>query len=240
MRRRVTAASHLVVLLAIGVPNSCISPRQAVAGVSGSSHDLWAQPDHLLEVEEAVFGSNETGGQACQACHMPHKKERVSYGGTGTPLSQQNISAVTWQMYGSDPSMIDWIDGRIEPAPTGSSKLCLGCHDGITAVNQYDGRLTGAGSVGSRLSVGNTSASLTNNHPISITYEAGRDSQLRDPASAMLANGLSVEALLEDGRVECATCHDVHNDDAMEGTPLLRPVNSGTGTSSQCLLCHDK
>lgn len=247
MKGRVTAVGQVAALLFVGALGPWIGPRQAEAGIAGSVHDLWTRLDRFGDVDETVFGWDDRRGQACRACHMPREADRASYAGAGMRWSINSTAKTTWRMYGSDPSMLDWIDGRIEPAPTGSSKLCLGCHDGGTAVNQYDGRLTGVGSggSGSSLAIGNTFASLINNHPISITYDQGKDSQLRDPSSAILSNGLSVKALLEDGRVECATCHDVHGDDAASGTPLLRPVNaganlSGAGASSLCLLCHDK
>jgi len=152
--------------------------------------------------------------------------------------------------------MLSFIDGSVEPAPAGTSKLCLGCHDGVTAINQYDGRTPadagyGGGTIytmddySASFEIGNTGASLTNNHPISVSYASGVDTQLEDPSSATMANGDTVSSLLVDGRVECSTCHDVHDREAVPGTHLLRfgtkgENGTGQGASALCLACHDK
>ncbi len=199
------------------------------------------------------INSNPARSDGCRFCHMPRTRDAVSYGDLGILWNEQSSTGANWRMYGSDPTMLDWIDGRIETAPTGSSKVCLSCHDGVIAVNQTDGRTAGSNtpSTGatlgypSRVTIGGASGGLTNNHPISIRYAWNRDSQLHNPAYAVMGDGRSVLALLEDGRVECATCHDVHARDITSNRAMLRTTNtganlSGSGASDLCLVCHDK
>ncbi len=101
------------------------------------------------------------------------------------------------------------------------------------------------GDYNSGFTIANTAASLQNNHPLSITYDNVSDTGLFDPATATMNNGDTVTSLLDNGRVECSTCHDVHNRESVGGTHLLRESTkgadvTGAGASDLCFVCHDK
>lgn len=95
------------------------------------------------------------------------------------------------------------------------SALCLTCHDGVLA------------SMSKPMSIG---PDLSNDHPVSITYDshlAAKDKKLAHP------NDLPDTLPLFNGKIECSTCHNVH---APSGTKwLLRMSNS---RSRMCLACH--
>jgi hypothetical protein len=172
---------------------------------------------------------------ACAVCHLPIDRTLAAYGDAGIAWNVLLSTRGSFRMYGSDPDLLGWIDGVVEPAPTGSSKLCLGCHDGISATNE-----TGAAPV-----IGGTSAALTNNHPISVSYAWGQDSRLRDPASSYLPDGRLVAVALEQNRVECATCHIVHGvgdafADVVASGPHGSTTRDGARGSDLCLACHDQ
>ncbi|MFQ5415537.1 MAG: hypothetical protein ACE5FL_00665 [Myxococcota bacterium] len=232
-------------------------------GIANSPHDFTdnvvagvAGPPNIENDAANVNAWNNKRKEICRTCHVPHDHGAVRYGNQGILWNHQLTTKASWQMYASDPLMIDFIDGTIEAAPTGTSKLCLGCHDGVSAVNQYDGKApTDAGYGGGTtylmsaydggFSIGNTAASLTNNHPISVTYDNVADTGLFDPAAATMDNGDTVSSLLDNGRVECSTCHDVHNRESVPGTHLLRESTkgadvTGAGASDLCFVCHDK
>ncbi len=248
MKGALIVSAQLVVLLLLWSGSAHGNANSLDVGIAGSVHDLTGNAHQSTGIGRMAYASGGLRNAICRACHMPHEHAEASYGDAGISWNEEISTKKSWRMYGSDSGMLDWIDGATEPAPTGSSKLCLGCHDGITAVNQYDGRSGGTNkqrmsdSLGYRSSptIGGTSANLTNNHPISITYAWGKDSQLRDPAAAMLGSGHSVQSLLENGRVECATCHDVHNSDVVRGSALLRGGENGSFGGGLCLTCHDK
>ena len=120
--------------------------------------------------------------------------------------------------------------------PTGTSLLCLSCHDGTVALENYGGATGGSAYV----TTGLVGTDLSNDHPISITYDdvmAGNDGGLNLPsstASTVTATGSIQDDLLFSDQIQCASCHDVH------GTAfpsLLRVDNAG---SALCLLCHNK
>lgn len=103
--------------------------------------------------------------------------------------------------------------------PSQTSRLCLSCHDGSVAVDPAGvGGTTGFG------------PGLKDDHPIGFLYDrelVRRDGNLRDPSEI-------APLRLFEGRLECLTCHDVHDD---RYPAMLRMSNSG---SSLCLGCHRK
>ncbi len=230
-------------------------------GIVGSPHDFTDNKviGVVSTIENTAANANAWNNkrkEICRVCHVPHDHGAVRYGNQGILWNHALSTVASWQMYASDPTMLEFLDGTIEAAPAGTSKLCLGCHDGVSAINQYDGKGPADAGYGGGttytmsaydvgFAVGNTAASLTNNHPISITYAYPTDPQLKDPAAATMANGDTVTSLLVQNRLECSTCHDVHDKEAVASTHLLREVTTGadvTGANASklCLVCHDK
>lgn len=121
--------------------------------------------------------------------------------------------------------------------PTGSSKLCLSCHDGTVALGQVRKRksevrmLSGSSRMpGTRANLG---TDLSDDHPISFTYDHGlvkqSDGELRDPST------LRREVRLDNNRqLQCTTCHDPHDDSF--GNFLVMDNRR----SALCVECHDK
>ncbi len=110
--------------------------------------------------------------------------------------------------------------------PKETSRLCLSCHDGSVAIDPAEN----GGTAGFASGPGGITGSLKNDHPIGFVYDrelARRDGSLRDPS------GIGPLKLFE-GRLECLTCHDVHEN---RYPGMLRMSNSG---SSLCLRCHRK
>jgi len=227
----------LTALTAMSVGSAAIAPVRAVQSVT-NVHALSAE--RFGVGDGSISSAGSARDRACRVCH-------------GSPTASVPSGAMVqgaaagWVMYGSDSAQLTWIDGQIESAPTGSSKLCLGCHDGLVAADQYTGSGGASGRAGGGAIplIGGTGARLANNHPISIRYAWGRDPGLRDPNSARMADGRTVSSLLEDGRVECATCHDPHGIASLPGTPLLRETTTGSdrtgrGASQLCFVCHDQ
>jgi predicted CXXCH cytochrome family protein len=181
--------------------------------IAGSVHDF--------------SGDAWSGGEICIACHTPHNALTAPDG----PLWNHELTAATFTTYSS--STLDATIGQ----PGGVSKLCLSCHDGTVAIDSF------GGATGSIMITGNAllGTSLSNDHPISITYDtalANADGELADPSTVTSGLGGTITAdMLFSDQMECASCHDVHNT-VTTGTPsLLRINNAG---SALCLKCHLK
>jgi predicted CXXCH cytochrome family protein len=120
--------------------------------------------------------------------------------------------------------------------PGSTSLLCLSCHDGSVAVNTY-----GNASQLSRFSAIGQDKYLGNHHPVGFDYDAVRsvDKEIRSADAAHLTATTTVrDHLYGPGnvRMECGTCHSVHNTGNSGETLLWR----SDARSKLCLTCHDK
>jgi predicted CXXCH cytochrome family protein len=251
----------VIVLLALALAVG--TEAQPVSDIANTRHNL------------SLSGSGEvraTGqSEMCVFCHTPHSSNTSA----AAPLWNRNLSEATYTSY--DSSSIQALDIA---EPIGSSRLCLSCHDGtlaIGAVLNEPGRGGGDGSIsmqgtavdgtmpaGAGATTGNTrdlGVNLTNDHPISFTYNsalASADGELRDPAAvAHLGVRPTDNPTLPldpngsgDGLMQCTTCHDPHIREAGSFNKFLRvnrfqvnPATGGTFSESSdqiCLACHDK
>lgn len=153
-----------------------------------------------------------SAGEICNTCHTPHNSQSVA----DAPLWNHTITSATYTVYTS--ATLQGTPGQ----PGGVSKLCLSCHDGTVALDSYGGETASTSITGTAL----LGENLSNDHPVSITY--GGNEMVAEATAETLTP-------LWGSKVECASCHDVHNVDG--NTYLLRIDNSG---SNLCLNCHAK
>ncbi len=187
--------------------------------------------------------------EICRVCHVPHDHDYTTKRGLVSGLLWNHaLSSATYTMYTS-PSL----DGAIDSAPTGTSKLCLGCHDGTVALDAFDKNpdnwvgsyLGGSARVpGSNYWSGST-GDLRATHPISIVYDETKDKGLAPKTTTFGGSGTIADVLEGGTKVQCSTCHDVHNEagEAVPGTHLLRIAQTtaqGGTASGLCLTCHVK
>lgn len=196
-----------------------LTAQGAGAGtITGSAHDF--------------SGSAWAGGQICVACHAPHNTAVL----TEAPLWNHALSTATYTLYST--STMNATAGQ----PGGVSKLCLSCHDGTVAVNSFGGT-TGTTMISGSKNLG---TNLTNDHPIGVTYDAAlvtADGALNAITTAVTIGsgtktktGTIASNMLYAGKLECASCHDVHNT-FTSGSNLLKVSSAG---SAICLTCHNK
>ncbi len=171
------------------------------------------------------------GQRICLPCHTPHNARTDV---NNAPLWNHELSEAVYQLYGGTGTL-----NSTPGQPEGSSKLCLSCHDGTVALENFGDVTNGTTYVdGGR----NFGTDLSNDHPISITYDsalATADGGLFDPTSTPSGLGGTIADDLLFGpnndQLQCSSCHDVHN--AEDNNYLLR-VNPAS--SALCLTCHDK
>jgi predicted CXXCH cytochrome family protein len=211
----------------------------SAATIRGTKHDL------------STAGSPGSD-QVCMFCHSPHNANNT-LGTAHVPLWNRYVdTSIVFTPYTSS-TMINQGDN---PSTTPSA-VCLGCHDGTLGYSVVFGTngddkhylISGVGGEGDGSYNENCikchvvhafglpndlkfGKDLRNMHPVAITYPSAPQSpQFRTPTD--VKTGWS-DVKLYNGRVECATCHAVHDPTLV---PFLRKSNSG---SALCLTCHLK
>ena len=201
--------------------------------ITGTAHDL--------------SGQGYAGGQICVVCHTPHGGNTSV---TDAPLWNHAVTTATYSLYSSST-----LNAGPLAQPSGVSKLCLSCHDGTVAIDSFGGATGTNFMLGTNKKTVGAAAqgSLANDHPIGFTYDAAlvtADGSLHNTTNSVTIGtggtrtktGTIASLMLFNGRLECASCHDVHNtftanDGTGTGAPLLRVTKAG---SAICLTCHNK
>ena len=202
------AISFAMLAAALGAASSKLA-------VIGSQHDLSVSGGGPVKSAKT---------DACIFCHAPHNVNPNILPLWNHALSSQSYTTYTSSTYSS---------GAQTPA-SGTSKLCLGCHDGTVAVG-----LTSAqgliATTGTMLATDNLTTNLTTSHPISMTPADDGSLALTLFASPAATKDPAVKLVA--GKVECTTCHDPHNPKTDPVVPMfLSRSNSG---GALCLACHD-
>ena len=228
------------------------------AGIAGSAHDFtdgFKGKGTGSGTGTVVAESWNSRNEICRVCHVPHDHSRPTQRYTNGLLWNHAVSSATYTMY--DIAWSTTLTGTQSTGPDGTAKLCLGCHDGTVAIDTFDNHTSigiffdsTAGGYDSGFKVpgftNGAALDLRGTHPISIEFppgEAGDGTNFTNPASATWASGATVASTLDNGKVQCSTCHDVHAQEAVAGTHLLRTaqrVADGGVASGLCLTCHVK
>jgi predicted CXXCH cytochrome family protein len=199
-----------------------LSSQAARAGtIFGSPHDFRGAPW-------------KRSAEICLPCHVPHSTKTQP-----APLWDPELASDTFTAYSQTRQPAEKSEaGRW---PDGMSKKCLSCHDGIAASEVFGGD---PGSFADPVGYDPVGHSPGHDHPISFIYDtalAARDRDLYDPSvrlSGVAGSSGTIDAdMLFSKRMECASCHDVHNTKAVPGTKLLVRDTAG---SALCLTCHNK
>lgn len=155
---------------------------------------------------------------ACLSCHDGTEAGAVFTGpGTGDNLSANGHSAVYKNTEGLNDQHIPINAGK---AGGGTPLICAKCHDPLDMVF-YAPRKALTEMAG---------PDLRNDHPISMQYPLANANFISPPDAAKGWGDIK----LYDGKVECPTCHNVHDP---TNAPFLRATNMG---SALCLRCHIK
>jgi hypothetical protein len=263
----------LALLLFTALAQAQIAATNKISDVRGTKHNLSAAGDGSATPsggtvpERAVKATSET--QVCVFCHTPHE----ATSGIVAPLWNRKLSGATYTPYTS--SSLEADAAQLAAAPGGSSKLCLSCHDGTMAIDKVNvlngiknATIAMTGTTAGKMPIANAGTGFTrnlgldlsNDHPISFTYDstlAGRDGELRSPDGALVGNrvrGATPPKLpLENNQMQCATCHDPHLRDKtasngnakflrMNRFQVTQPTGGAFSAASDtiCLACHDK
>jgi predicted CXXCH cytochrome family protein len=198
----------LMVLLITGISPSAFAqgPEDFGQGIEQSPHDF----SHSLWLSLSKM---------CNVCHTLHD-ETLPIKRYRDGLSwKHEIFSVSYIMYHSywGDSFVETRDkttqrssiGKRSNLPDGLSKFCLACHDGIIAPDVF-----------------------ILHHFVSAEYVKST-SHLRDPDLTIFGLSGTISEVLDRGKIQCSSCHDVHGVESIPNTKLLRAE-----TPKLCITCH--
>ncbi|RMF86812.1 MAG: hypothetical protein D6739_02605 [Nitrospirae bacterium] len=156
----------------------------------------------------------------CIFCHTPHRA---------------SSTVLLWNRADPTTTYIPYSSSTAPQAvgqPTGSSRLCLSCHDGTIALGALGSMATEVQMTQRFLDTGPAAlgTDLSDDHPISFVYDtalSNANPEYKDPS--LLLEPITLDA---NGELQCSTCHDPHDDTFGD---FLRMDNRG---SALCLQCH--
>ncbi len=218
----------LVVLMTAGIASFALAAGNG-AGITNSPHDFSATIPTL-------------NGEICRICHSPHDHHVTAQNYLEGLLWNHTMSSATYTMYDNTMTGTQFLDGAVDAQPTGTAKMCLACHDGTVAVDSYENHAGGTYVLPTYAEIpgfaDGANRDLRGTHPISIVYDDVADGWLK-PVTAPMGGSGTIGDVLENNKVQCMSCHDVHDApiEAISGTPLLRVTDAG---SAICLACHVK
>ncbi len=189
----------------------------SIAVIQGSVHDLSARGITT---------------EICNVCHTPH----TIIDNAPAPLWNHEVSTEVYTMYNS--STMDYPAEALGPGSP--SRLCLSCHDGTVSIDAYGGN---PGDPDNKLSgIFSKGTDLRDDHPVGILWKHqtqgnGATTKCLNCHDAFNVTGpRGKELKFFNGRVECPSCHDVHNNQVMDVKLLRKPLAG----SQLCLHCHPK
>jgi predicted CXXCH cytochrome family protein len=188
-------------------------------GILSTKHNLSKSGRGTIKTVDEV--------QVCIFCHIPHHATEVK------PLWSRPSVSTVYDIYSSTTR-------SAKPGqPTGSSRLCLSCHDGTIAVGALINNVTipMAGGVTTlplerATNLGGVMGKdLTNDHPISFAFTTdlvAKNGQLKLPSQ------INPKLKLDAGQnIQCTTCHNPHTN------PYGKFLVIDNNASALCVSCHN-
>jgi len=205
-------------LLSLGVQEDPDSKQQQAA------EQAEGVAEKIAEVRRGVRGgkhdfSQATGraGDACGACHVPHIQ--------AIQTEADSTGQTALKMYRMGGQREVFVPDRYMPGPT--SLICLGCHDGTVASSTIG--TSHALAAGQREGFRLPDGFVWDDHPIGVPYPA--NPKKYRPRGFVEKLGVR----LPQGRLECVSCHDPHNEAGLDDMLVM-----SNRRSALCLTCHIK
>jgi len=212
-----------------------------------------AHPHNLSSLNTGGVGSIHApaGGetQICKFCHTPHGAASRPLWNRPDPVGPNGDGS--FPLYGGSSLVIDDVgvvgDSQYgqNPYPNGASRMCMSCHDGVTAIGEVVSEAAELANL-SMLEKGTIDLSVS--HPISFVYNStvaglinaqkndGGTDTYQLPGSNALLDGQS--------RMQCNTCHNPHLDTRDDGgtynLPMWRKYSGVENDDYEwtCQQCH--
>lgn len=174
-----------------------------------------------------------TTNRGCGVCHTTHQSIPI----TSAPLWNHEATVVAGYLLYDSPTF-DGVSTINDPGA--SSRLCLSCHDGTVALENFGGNTSGSNFIPQSARIGGVAGNdLRSEHPISFDYTdalANSDGGLFPPTTTNSGLGSTIDNdMLFNNKMECASCHDVHN-----RFGVMHLLKMSNANSELCLTCHNK
>jgi len=211
-----------------------------------------AHPHNLSSLNTGGGIHAPSGGetQICKFCHTPHGAASKPLWNRPDPVGPNGDGS--FPLYGGsddlvidDPEVVGDSKYGQNPYPNGASRMCMSCHDGVTAIGEV---VNGPEvQLNREMSVEGT-IDLSVSHPISFVY----NSTVAGLINAQKNNGgtntyqLPGSNALLDGqdRMQCNSCHNPHvdtrNDSGTYDLPMWRKYTGVENVDYEwtCEQCH--
>ncbi len=182
-----------------------VLPLTASAGLRETPHNLSPRRGGVAAAGRSVPMSGRD--DLCFFCHTPHSAAAQR------GLWNQELAPVIYKLYESSTTQ-----AQVQQ-PTGSSRLCLSCHDGVIAKGGIKGDADST-----------LGTDLSDDHPVSFVYDQSLATRRRELVSP---SSLTGNVRLDDTRqMQCTSCHDAHLDRHPKFL-VTDPAYSGL-----CVTCH--
>lgn len=198
----------------------------------------------------------EHNTEICIFCHTPHNSSPQG------PLWNRSNTSTIFGRYSSATLIIRKTAAAQYGEPTGSSRLCLSCHDGVSALGLLLGAVVpinmGSNDRITGVAMFDANKIKTGHHPISFVYNDAVLAAIQaDPLKSLQTYRLpTLEQVKLDSskQMQCTTCHNPHQNQSTEETYVTPPnvgrkiapfwVYGATGSAvsdrdTVCLNCHN-
>jgi hypothetical protein len=213
-------------------------------GANQHPHNLSSRNTNADGIHAPAGGEN----QICRFCHTPHgASNKGPLWNRRDPLGPNGDG--TFPLYGQISGRLGEIEIDDIPAaqyggadyPNGATRLCLSCHDGVTAV----GEVLSRGTIANLTMSARGTIDLDTSHPVSFVYnEEVRAGIMVNVNKAGQYTLPPAEAGMLDkqSRMQCTSCHDPHLD-TKAGAYTLPMWRRYTGIENDdyegtCTACH--
>jgi predicted CXXCH cytochrome family protein len=205
---------QLIILILIALFLTGISPTAYAQGPEGFGQGIAQSPHNFSH------SSWQPLSKMCPVCHTVHNETLPAKRYRDGLLWNHEIYSLSHNMYHTSwgTSFLETRDkstwrsslGKRSNLPDGLSKLCLACHDGIIAPDVF-----------------------ILHHFVSAEYDAVNKHYLRDPDRTIMGSSGAISEVLDRGKIQCSSCHDVHGVESVPKTKLLR-----VEAPKLCSICH--
>jgi cytochrome c553 len=168
--------------------------------------------------------------EICVFCHTPHGAQPQ------TTLWNRRNPSVVFGRYSSSTLIIRRSSAAQFGEPNGASRLCLSCHDGVTAGGIALGAIAKLGEPAINMGLNDRITGIalfdvnkikSGHHPVSFVYDSAVLAAIQADPEKALQNyrfpSIPQVKLDTAKRMQCTTCHDPHQNQSTEDTYQTPP-----------------